>query len=608
VNKALVFGSLGSIALITTLMVMDDSSQATQEQNKQSKKQIHSFVECSSGYDLNYFAKVAMKNEQFNFVQTVQSDLNATMGFRVFDVSDKEVKVGFYLDPRSYLINNRSQNPQGTKELFNHIVLAKMNPYGQVVDYEFPRDIHKDDEAIVMSLISPLQWNYSYEGNTTYNSVEVDVLGEYLSSYTSKEKVKHSYKAQDVKVVQSSLFSDILSHNCWHHNAQSNEILAYSAIPNRPAMRTQVHLDIAYQSTLDTQHPLMQVKDFDALWREYTQPSTVSQTVRERYLGASQMAQLQSHNISLQNILDKLKKGTKNQHTFEDQLLIYLLNDPTAFEAIQQDIANNLFDEYQMSVILRVIGKMNTPKAQIFLSEMMTGYSDNETYQLWAAIELGKQTTVIPDIVKERLLEQYNYAGVDGQDQRRVSAALYSLGSLADNLKSVDSEYVNSLNDELLSLLSGTSDSEKDKKAYILGALSNTGSDQFLDVGKEYIGDSDITLRKRALEIVSNNPSDDATVVLEKQFMQEEDNLIKSNLLDVLKDRVSQDATIHKDVISMAKNGTSKIVHDSTIDYLTYQLGPSDANRKVLVDLLKTESSQTNVYKLVQKINSMDKK
>jgi hypothetical protein len=327
------------------------------------------------------------------------------------------------------------------------------------------------------------------------------------------------------------------------------------------------------------------------------------QTVRDKYLSTAQIAQLKSKNITLKKILDKLVQGSK--HTLEDQLLAYLLNDPAAFDEIKQGIANDIYDEYKMSVILRVIGKMNTPEAQILLGDIMTGYSDNKTYQLWAALELGKQTTVIPDSVKDKLLEQFNYAGVDGEDQRRVSAAIYSLGSIANNLKNTDQEYVNDLTNDLMIFLNGTPDSDKEKKSFILGALSNSGSDQFLDVGKKYINDQDSILRKRAVEIVDNNPSADATIVLETQYKTENDTLVKSNILDSLKDRTPQDPKIQTEVISLAKNGNSKIVHDSCIDYLTYQLAPTQENKKVLIDLLKNESSEMNVYKLVQKIESI---
>lgn len=559
------------------------------------------FLLCSNKYELKYNSTVLLDkktNIQTNSLKTI---LGGTLSFRVFDVSMDIVKIGFYINPKNYFINNRLQDNKYTEAYYNHVLLVKMDSNGQIMDIRLPRSLHKDDRKVPMSIIYPLQWIYDNKGQSDFKTNEADPFGSFESSYTLNKKNKLKYDDRAIEITSSETKSNIMSNSCWHKNLVFNENLLFKE-NEKVKMNTSTLLKIDFLSDLNSNDPLMQITNFDKLWNEYSKPSLVKQNIREKYIGENEYKKIKSQNKNLQDLIKSLKKGSK--HELEDQLLAYLLNDPNALKEVEESIRDNNYDEYQMSVVLRVLGKMNTSKAQLLLSDVLVGLNSNEIYQFWAAVELGKQTTVIPSLVKDRLFDKVNDIGLI--DSKITSASLYSLGMLSNTLSKINEDFSNDIKSNLLDALYSTTNVEMEKKSYLLGALGNTKSSEYMDIGKVYIKSDNNVIRQRAVTLINNSPNDEATVILEKQFLSDEnDSLVRSKILNSLATRTHQDYKVIEEVKSIALNNESRVIHDSSINYLVIQLGPTKKNKEFFIELLGQESSESNALKLLNKIKTI---
>ncbi|MBN2528025.1 MAG: hypothetical protein JXR76_16665 [Deltaproteobacteria bacterium] len=464
-------------------------------------------------------------------------DMEGTLNFRVLKVDDNDViYVGMQVSPITVTMGGKRRDV--LESLFQTFFIVTFSKYGDILHIALPPGLEGQDAVSLKEMFNALKLivppQVKSKNDMTWTVDEQNSLGQYNARYEfepsdclySKTKTKFVKLANvpidpqtgspvnlTAKILDSTLTAQLSSGVSWITRIKGTE-------------RIQLYQDKRLLSDVESRL-FLELLSFNpdktlAIWDDTINDLKTASTImaRQRLIGNrntwdkmnQKRLQEQYESVNIADTLAVLNKRITEDSPHSDvlaavkDLMQHLKAYPERALKLPALMAN--MSEASVRPVFSALETAGHEQAQQALSQIMTGYGQNDYNRLHAIISTGGIATPGEPLVDSLMNVVDDRASGTESEVERGNTALLSLGTLGDSLgdqnEALSGKIEERIQDELQN---AKTDEEKTVAIKAMSNLDAMESEADFEKLSAFLKDDDVEVRRAALEALKRAPA-----------------------------------------------------------------------------------------------------
>lgn len=534
--------------------------------------------------------------------------LTGRLVYRPLLVDEKTHWLGFQLYDAEAKLNNIASI---TQEYTVPFAVRISNISGDILEYKFNANLKHADQQKLIALYRAFHISKKPENlkGDQYFVEESDDIGKYRAAYTlidsqnlqrkklnyitsEEDKNKSNYAKNLLKINDADILKDqfnFFTDQCWISQTQGESHVKVMSSDGNMDIDVLQHLELTRSKLpLTDDIRLLNLPENPKEW------GNIDEALIYPKAPPQPLSSVKAFISVLKNI--NWLKGDR------EDILNFLYDNDQYLDHLMSVIAEKQLDDKIESKLFMYLGKHDSANSKVLLTDVFlqeTLFSPNQRFRSLMALKYSENPLAAEQV--DAIFEYSNSMGLQGENLKLAHTGMMVVGVIAKNQKG--SEFASELTQRLAETLRYTN--AEHNSAALIAALGNSADRSHEKLIGKYLDADSPRLRSNAADALAKMPSSSSLKYLSHQLSHEKDTKAQSAIIKAIGKNELSPRHLNT-LFDYAKPNKKIDIRSAAISALADQVDTHPEVKENLKQLVKSESNQRNLRKLMKAIYSSD--